>query len=102
MKYLLLQITYIYLHALVEVTLKNCFNKLKVVFPECNFPVELFVFFLKKSLLPSQTRIEMNIYFLAILILDSLRNLFSVLWIPESVCGHFLLRPSSPTSSLSS
>lgn len=29
-------------------------------------------------------------------------KLFSVLWIPESVCGHFLLRPSSPTSCRSS
>lgn len=39
-------------------------------------------------------------FFFAIFILTL--NLFSVLWIPESVCGHFLLRPSSPTSCLSS
>lgn len=32
MKYLLLQIAYIYLHALAEVTQKNSFNKLEVVF----------------------------------------------------------------------
>lgn len=51
---------------------------------------------------PSQPHVELNVYFLAILIPDSLMNLFSVLRIPESVCGHFLLMPSSPTSCLSS
>lgn len=32
----------------------------------------------------------------------ALMKLFLALWIPESICGHFLLRPSSPTSCLSS
>lgn len=57
---------------------------------------------MRKKIFPSQLCIETNVYLLAILFPDFLMNLFSVLGIPESICGHFLLRLTSPTSCLSS
>lgn len=57
---------------------------------------------MRKNKISSQLCIETNVYLLAILFPESLMNLFSVLGIPESICGHFLLRLTSPTSCLSS